>query len=230
MRLLGQLEREMSYLPLLAPAGTVAVDVGANRGLYTYALARRCRAVHAIEPQPWCADTIRAWHNPRVTVHEVAASERSGTLRLSIPLRGRTRMTGYATVGTIEGPVEVIDVPARPLDDLDLGPVSFIKIDVEGHEMSVISGAATTLDRYRPNLLVEIEQRHLLGPATVKDALDYMSGIGYQGCFLDGSRWRSTDHFDLDVDQRPENAETNHAHYINLFLFQPRGQLTIHSS
>lgn len=93
----------------------------------------------AIGPQPCCADTHSGLVQPRVIVHEVAASDQTGTLRLSIPLRGRTRMTGYATAGRFEGPVETLDVPARPLDDLELGPVAFIKIDVEGHEMSVIA-------------------------------------------------------------------------------------------
>lgn len=227
MRLLGRLEREMAYLPALAPPGTVAVDVGANRGLYTYALARHCRVVHAIEPQPWCADTIRAWGNPRVIVHEVAASDRTGILRLSIPLRGQTRMTGYATAGAIEGPTEKIEVPAQPLDDLDLGPVDFIKIDVEGHEMSVLNGAGATIDRHRPDLLIEIEQRHLVQPATVTGAIEHITGLGYEGFFLDDSRWRSTDHFDPAVDQRPENAEKSGARYVNLFAFQPLGKVTI---
>jgi hypothetical protein len=39
--------------------------------------------------------------------------------------------------------------------------VSFIKVDVEGFEPSVIEGAVTTIDRDRPSLLLEIEDRHL---------------------------------------------------------------------
>ena len=48
----------------------------------------------------------------------------------------------------------------RRLDDLALGDVGFVKIDVEGHELAVLRGAAETLQRNRPPLLVEAEERH----------------------------------------------------------------------
>jgi hypothetical protein len=37
-------------------------------------------------------------------------------------------------------------------------PPGFIKIDVEGHELSVLKGAAQTLRRHRPSLMIEITQ------------------------------------------------------------------------
>src|SRR2546421_525914 len=85
MRVMGRLEPEMSWLDVLAPPGSTAVDVGANRGIYTYSLARHCSVVHAIEPQPWCAETIRSWGSPKVQVHQMAVSDHDGTLTLSIP-------------------------------------------------------------------------------------------------------------------------------------------------
>lgn len=41
----GRLEPEMRRLADLVEPGCVAIDVGANHGLYTYLLARRCAAV-----------------------------------------------------------------------------------------------------------------------------------------------------------------------------------------
>ena len=226
MRLLGRLEPEMTWLEVLAPPGTTAVDVGANRGVYTYALAQHCSAVHAVEPQPWCATTIRSWGNPKVRVHEVALSDHSGMLALSIPLRGRTRMTGYATAGAVVGPHDVIEVPVVRLDDLALGPVSLIKIDVEGHELAVLRGASTIIGTERPNLLVEIEERHLVG-TTIRAALDEVCQSGYAGFFLDGDRWRSVGDFDPARDQPAVNAGVRGARYINLFAFQPSESVTL---
>ena len=36
----------------------------------------------------------------------------------------------------------------------------FIKIDVEGHELKVIDGAKETIEKHKPNLLIEIEEQH----------------------------------------------------------------------
>src|SRR5262249_31812440 len=127
LRMTGRLEPEMAWLEVLAPPGTVAVDVGANHGLYTYALARHCSRVHAVEPQPWCASTIRGWGSPKVVLHQTGLSDQQGTLRLSIPLRDGIRMTGYATAGEVEGPHEVLEIPVCRLDDLALEPFSLLK-------------------------------------------------------------------------------------------------------
>ena len=44
---------------------------------------------------------------------------------------------------------------------LGLSRVDFVKADIEGHEGALISGARTTLRRYRPALLLELDASHL---------------------------------------------------------------------
>ena len=52
-------------------------------------------------------------------------------------------------------------VNVKKLDNLQFeNPISFIKIDVEGHEMEVIEGAIETITKNKPILLVEIEEIH----------------------------------------------------------------------
>ena len=56
--------------------------------------------------------------------------------------------------------VEIISVPVRRLDDLLAEPGStppdLVKIDVEGAETDVLRGAAQTLAKVRPILLIEL--------------------------------------------------------------------------
>ena len=137
------------------------MDIGANHGLYSYALNRLGLSVEAFEPQPWCVRTIRAWAGERVNVHQVGLSDVEGTLALRMPVVDGTRFTGYATFGAVEGESEVIEVPVRRLDDFGFTAVSFVKVDVEGHEARVLRGGEQTIAACRPTLLVEIEQRHL---------------------------------------------------------------------
>ena len=50
-----------------------------------------------------------------------------------------------------------MSVPIRTLDQFELQDVGFVKIDVEGFEFSTLQGARATLERWRPNLLIEID-------------------------------------------------------------------------
>lgn len=186
-RFLGALEPELAILPQLL--GTrpqaLALDVGANIGIYTYALSREGARVHAFEPQPDCCDVISAWAGAgkaadRVTVHNAGVGEAAGELTLYIPLRnGRPVRTRASFEPGVEPQVaQAVQVIA--LDDLALPPVAFIKVDVEGHELAVLRGAARLLARDRPVLLVEID-RERQAPADFAEVIDLLAGHGY-GC------------------------------------------------
>ena len=56
------------------------------------------------------------------------------------------------------------------------------KIDVEGHEYSVIEGAEATLLASKPALLLEIEQRHIGRP--INEVFDKILSMGYHGFFI----------------------------------------------
>ena len=52
-------ERELRRLEEWVPGDRLALDVGADRGLYTWRLAHLARQVHAFEPQPDLAARLR---------------------------------------------------------------------------------------------------------------------------------------------------------------------------
>jgi hypothetical protein len=58
-------------------------------------------------------------------------------------------------------------------------PVGFIKIDVEGHELSVIKGATALIRRDSPIILVELEDRHR--PDAMRSFSSFLGGLGYGG-------------------------------------------------
>ena len=64
-------EPELAILARLVPRGGTAIDVGANRGVYAYALSDIADRVVAFEPNPDYASFARCMLRGRADVHEV---------------------------------------------------------------------------------------------------------------------------------------------------------------
>jgi hypothetical protein len=112
-----------------------------------------------------------------------------------------------------------LSVPVAPLDAFDLRDVSFIKIDVEGHELEVLRGARGTIKREAPNVLIEVEQRQLDHP--MQTVFDLLEGWGFRGFFLKGRQLLPLSEFSLPLHQRASGGEAVPREYINNFIFRP---------
>ncbi len=220
-----RLETELAWLPTLVRPGSVALDIGAWRGPWTRALARVARRVHAFEPQPKLARAVRLTTPANVTVHEIALSDGPpGEAQLWMPA-GRAGLDALATLRDgrssrevqREGTIEEIEVATAPLDSFGFRDVSFVKIDVEGHESAVLAGATETIETNRPRLLVEIEQRHLFEP--IDTVFDWFLGRGYAGWFLRDAAWANLAAFDVERDQLAHVHDPRSPDYVNNFLF-----------
>ena len=135
------------------------VDVGAHMGAVLYDIARFAPGGrhHAFEPLPRLAAELRRLF-PGVTVHEAAASDRTGEAEfhhvVSDPGYSGLRRRTYARP---DERVELTRVRLCRIDDVlpaDL-PIHFVKIDVEGAELEVLRGAARTLRRWSPYVVFE---------------------------------------------------------------------------
>jgi FkbM family methyltransferase len=139
------LDAVRAYLARLEPG--VLVDVGAMIGNHTAYLCAFVphTAVVAFEPVPANFELLRV-NAPRAEAYRVALSDApgAGAIVNDDPLnRGHGRlMPGH-------------DVFVATLDSFRLRGVSLIKVDVEGEEPAVISGAWHTIVTDRPLLLVE---------------------------------------------------------------------------
>lgn len=214
-------ERELSLLPFLCPRGRVALDIGANIGVWAEAM-RRCGAqVHAFEPNPKLFRMLRAGAAPSgVTLHDIALSDRAGEAVLMVP-RGRR---GYSNQGATLSAEKIgarefgsVTVATARLDDLGIDDVGFMKIDVEGHELAVIAGAERTIARWRPTLVVELEERHTRRP--IEQDLDRIRAMGYEAfCLVDGVLTLAAR---VDLDRHHRNPADRAAYVFN-WIFLPR--------
>jgi len=76
------------------------------------------------------------------------------------------------------------------LDDILISNrIGFIKIDVEGHEKNVLEGAKNLIKKNKPNLLVEIEERH--SQLKVEDTINFINNLGYKSYYFDGTNIKS---------------------------------------
>ena len=83
------------------------------------------------------------------------------------------------------------DVNVKKLDNLQFeNPISFIKIDVEGHEIEVIEGAIETINKNKPILLIEIEEKH--SKKKVIDAIKFINTLGYKSYYFNEKELIST--------------------------------------
>ena len=160
-----------SLLTDLVPSGRLAVDAGANRGLYAYWISRRATLVHAFEPNPQVFSYLNRAAGHSIRAHNIALSDKDGSARLLIP---KGHGDGEASIArSLDDDNSVIaTVRTRHLDSYDLEPVGFLKIDVEGHEHEVLLGARGTILSSRPTVFIEIEDRHHAGAVqSVSDTL-----------------------------------------------------------
>jgi FkbM family methyltransferase len=180
-------EKDLWLVPTFCSKDATAIDVGVNEGIYSRWMSKFARNVEGFECNPFLRNRLGKFLPHNVRLHQCALSSVNGTA----VLRFDPQNTGIGTIETLnkldnnEGirSIRQIVVDVRRLDDFTIEKTSFIKIDVEGHEMEVLAGAAQLLSRDRPALLVEIEERHCPGNLVRLPA--WMKALGYKTYGLD---------------------------------------------
>lgn len=217
----GQSEAEMALLSSLVRRGSRVADIGGNRGAYAYRLWKLGARLDVFEPNPLCASILQSWaeHVGGVTVHSVALSSGDGTTMLHVPVddHGVEHDASASVEPVAGGKYRDVEVPFRPLDSFGLD-LDFIKIDTEGHEMSVLGGATATLKASIPAMLIEIEQRHHRDQP-IAEIFDHVAKFGYRGFFLRDGQLVPIDRFDVERDQSLAAFAANDGRYFNNFLF-----------
>jgi len=225
-------ERELRLVPALCDPSGIAVDVGANLGVYAVHLRRHSKDLVAVEPVPDLAARLRRGFGRRATVLACALSDREGQATLAIPLLSGADLPSRATLepdANREFERRTVTVPLRTLDGLGLHDVAVMKIHTEGHEAAVLRGARATLARWRPTVLVGAEERHRAGNLAEIAAL--MGELGYGGHFVHDGRLNPLADFDparhQDVSRSKSVGATHPDDYVHNFLFVHPDRVTV---
>ncbi|MEZ6143642.1 MAG: FkbM family methyltransferase [Zavarzinella sp.] len=185
---------ELAVLESLVSTGMMVVDIGANQGIYTTRAASLVGAtgkVVAIEPSERefqrLTENIQKNQFSQVSPFAVALSNQEGEATLLISQEnhsGHNTLAGsFSYVTTHSDGLQV--VPLKRLDDLlptaGVGKVDFIKIDVEGAELSAFQGGRAVLERDHPVILFEATAQHLGKMGVTTDQLfGFLAELGYR--------------------------------------------------
>jgi FkbM family methyltransferase len=168
----------------LVPAGSTALDVGANIGFFSMRFARwvgPTGRVIAIEPEARNVASLRARVERAglsgvVECIQAAAADRAGLLRLAVT-PGHPGDHHLAESGE---PIEAVTLDE--LTERETRRVSLVKIDVQGAEALVIAGARRLLEEQRPAVFVEVHGPSLarLG-SSPRELIESLVRLGFAG-------------------------------------------------
>ena len=160
----------------LVCAADLVLDVGAYTGIYSLiACADGPTNVIAFEPNPQSAVMLRDnvlanGLGDRIEVFECGASNEPGKCAMEIPHDTTAARIDRNGSGPIVNLVTIDQVVSGRA-------VQAMKIDVEGLEIAVCQGAADTIRRSHPSLIIEILNERHFGQIA-----EFFSGFGYTDC------------------------------------------------
>lgn len=172
--------------------GDTFLDVGANAGYFSLLASGKCRRtgmIHAFEAAPGLACQLRSdvaklgRDFPPILVHQVAVLDHSGDVSLVESSESPGELGEcYVDISGEGGRGE--RVPGASIDEL-LPNLRFdvAKIDVEGAESAVISGATKAIVRSRPRLLLVegLDSNLARFGSSIRSLTEQMIELGYEG-------------------------------------------------
>ena len=198
---LGYREEAWSWSPVirkLVGTGDVVVDAGANLGYLTRLFAEWVGSggrVYSFEPVPdtyqWLFQNVSKSKLSQVTPFPHGLSDQVTQVRMEIPAYENGVENFYesriVTDGNMAEGVRVVDSTVAPLDQYaeQLTNLRLIKIDVEGHECSVIRGAESLIAQWHPALLIEVQGDPGQRPET-QELWDRLTSEAYTPYVQDG--------------------------------------------
>lgn len=171
----------------LVKSGSIVIDVGANIGEVTMNLAQLVGPsgfVHSFEPD---IDTfgklsrnlsLNKFTNIRISPLGLGDRDEQLVLEAQVSSnRGGSRIHRHHSQGQ--------RIQVTTLDSYvaaqTVGPVSLIKIDVEGFELHVLRGAEQTLRQCKPVLFIELDDDNLRDQGdSASELVQFLEGQGYQ--------------------------------------------------
>lgn len=171
-------EGEAELFKQIVGEGNIVLEIGANIGAHTVALAKMVGQkgrVYAFEPQRLVfqilAGNIALNSLANVYCYQKAVGETPGTLLVPMLDYEKEINWGGLSLGSWE---QGESVKVITIDSLEIPFCNFIKIDVEGMELSVLKGAKQIIEKHRPILYVENDRED-----KSDELIKYLDNVGY---------------------------------------------------
>ncbi|MDA3616178.1 FkbM family methyltransferase [Polluticaenibacter yanchengensis] len=172
------------------------IEVGANIGTETISFTNLAKKnnvnVHAFEPLPTNLEYIfkfkeyNGYNN--LKVYDKLVSDKNSVVPFSVP-QGNSSGSGFIINSDADKGNVVKEFEAITIDTFlsDMPSCSQIFVDVEGLEYKVLKGAEKTIEKFKPFLILEVNQKYLLQRSNVllKDFYGFLTGQGYH-CYYIG--------------------------------------------
>jgi FkbM family methyltransferase len=146
---------------------SLALDIGANVGLWSRDLCEQFDRVVAFEPVPQFRECLaRNVTDARLEIRACALGSTASLINMIITEHN----TGHTHVDTAS--LGQGTIPMYTLDQLDISSVDYIKIDCEGYETEILKGAQRTIQQCRPIMVVENKNHQDVGHSDTASAID----------------------------------------------------------
>lgn len=162
--------------------GDLVLDVGANIGAHTLALSRivgEKGIVFGFEPERnnfyTLAGNVALNNLKNVRVFQMALGDEKGEISVPEVNFEKTNNFGGLELSKNATYDKSYRIPLEMIDNLALGKLNFVKIDVEGMEASVIKGAEKTIKQFRPIIYVENDRKE-----KEKELVHLLKSYGYK--------------------------------------------------
>ena len=177
----GIIEHERENLYKLAESAEMVIDMGTNNGwvLMNIAsiIAKNNGFVYGFEPFPdtykRCMQNIKSSGITNAQVFNLGCGETENSFEMEVVFEGNSGQNRIVEKTEKEPGKKMVQVNVTTLDKQlgNIKKIDLIKIDVEGFEHYVLNGAANTLLKMKPTLMVEIDNRYLISKNTSEKML-----------------------------------------------------------
>lgn len=187
---------------------SVFVDIGSNYGWHSIKCSPLCKTVYSFEPQKYIHDiqknSIDQNNITNIILFNCGIGDKNENKEMSpIDYNSPSVHMGDLSLGVGGEKIEV-----KTIDSLDIPKVDFIKIDVQGYEKFVLSGAQQTIHSHKPTLIIEMEDHQLRRfNYGVVELFEILRNFGYYIYFLD--YFYPSDHVCVHKDNLSDFIELN---------------------
>ncbi|MBI1837997.1 MAG: FkbM family methyltransferase [Flavobacteriia bacterium] len=171
--LYGNWEKEsLKIWAYLSKESSNIIDIGANTGIYSIIAIKNNKKAQVIAVEPIDINHSVLINNVKknkvkIITEKIALSDKVGIAKMFMLKDKLNYMTSindnrYDLHPEIKGKSEVVEVEV-PIDTFEnlfkrnnLNSIDLIKIDVEGHEIEVLLSMTAYIEKYKPNIIIEI--------------------------------------------------------------------------